>query len=427
VPDARIAEVCAWEALDSRGRPTVGCEVTLRGGASGTVTVPSGASTGSHEALELRDGDPARYGGWGVLAAVGHAEGELADAVRGLDGRAWRDVDAALEAAAGGDDLGRCGANATLAVSLATVLAAAANEGVPPYTLLGEGQAPELPLPMVNIISGGAHAGDLIDIQDCLAIPVGARSFGDAIRWAGTVRNATQQVAEQRGMRARLVADEGGLGLPLQSNEAALELLVAGIDAAGLRPGIDVAIGIDVAATQLATRDGYGLPSEGRALTSRELVAELQRWVRHYPVVSIEDGLGEDDWPAWRQLTDLLGATTQLIGDDLFVTNAMRIERGVAEGVANAVLIKPNQAGTLSRTFNAFSAARGAGYRTIVSARSGDTEDSWLADLVVAWRAGPIKVGSTTPSERNAKWNRHLQLERRLPNAPLSEPFGRRP
>ncbi len=424
MPDPKIASVRAWEALDSRGRPTVGCEVTLVSGASGSVTVPSGASTGAYEATELRDGDATRFAGMGVLRAVEHAEGEFATAVLGRDARAWQDVDAALIAADGSHGFARLGANAALAVSIATVLAAAAHEQQPVYTFLGATDPLELPLPMVNIISGGAHAGGLIDIQDCLAIPVGATTFSEAIRWAVAVRDATQRVAEGRGLGARLVADEGGLGLPLASNEAALELLVTGIEAACLRPGAEVAIGIDVAANQLRTRDGYRLATERRALTPEALIGELRRWTSAYPVVSIEDGLGEDDWPAWRTMTALMGTATQLIGDDLFVTDADRVARGIADRVANAVLIKPNQTGTLSGALRALTTARAAGYRTVVSARSGDSEDSWLADLAVAWGAGQIKVGSTTRSERTAKWNRLLYLERRHPESRLGRPFG---
>ena len=424
--DARIADVVAWEALDSRGRPTVGCAVTLRSGASGAATVPSGASTGSHEALELRDGDPGRYAGSGVLNAVRNAEGPLGSAVLGMDARDWRAVDDALASAAGGGRLERLGANAALAVSLASVQAAVADLGAPLYEFLGEGRTPELPMPMVNVLSGGAHAGGAIDLQDLLAIPVGAPTFSTAIRWSGAVRQAAQLIAHERGYPAGLVADEGGMGLPLGSNEAGLELLLAAIEAAGLRPGVDVAMGIDVAANQLTGPVGYRLESEDRDLDPAALVQQLARWAGSYPLVSIEDGLGEDDIPGWQLLTRSLGDRTQLIGDDLFATDAARIERGMAEGIANAVLIKPNQAGTMARAERAFLRACDGGYRTIVSARSGDTEDAWLADIAVAWRVGQIKVGSTMRSERTAKWNRLLRLERVIPGIRFSDPFGAR-
>jgi enolase len=424
--DARIADVVAWEALDSRGRPTVGCEVTVRSGATGAVAVPSGASTGSHEALELRDGDPARYAGAGVRVAVQNAEGPLAAAVLGMDARDWRAVDEVLAAEAGGGRLERLGANAALAVSLACVQAAAADARAPLFRILAEGRAPELPLPMVNILSGGAHAGGAIDLQDLLAIPVGAPTFGDAIRWTGDVRRAAQHIARDRGHSAALVADEGGLGLALGSNEAGLELLLAAIDEAGFRPGVDVAMGIDVAANQLTGPDGYRLESEHRDLSATAMVGQLARWAGSYPLISIEDGLGEDDMAGWQLLTRTLGGSIQLIGDDLFATDAARIESGMLAGIANAALIKPNQAGTLTRAERAFGSAREGGYRTIVSARSGDTEDAWLADVAVAWRAGQIKVGSTMRSERTAKWNRLLWLERVVEDIRLADPFQAR-
>jgi enolase 1/2/3 len=409
----RIERVFGWEALDSRGNPTVACEVTLAGGATGSAIVPAGASTGSHEARELRDGDE-RYDGRGVRQAVANVSGTLADAVRDLDAADQEAVDAALRAADGTDDLGRLGANAVLAVSVATALAAARGARQPLYRALAEEREPLLPLPLVNILSGGAHAAFAIDVQDVLAVPVGAASFSEAIEWAWRTRRATAELARERGLVAALVADEGGLGPALASNREALDLLALGIERAGLAAGDDVAIAIDVAATQLVDPTGtYRLAAERRSVERRELVEELAAWAAEYPIVSIEDPLAEDDWQGWAAASERL-AGLQLLGDDLFATNLERLERGIAEGVANAVLVKPNQIGTLSDARAVVERARGARYATVLSARSGETEDSWLADLAVGWRTGQIKVGSTTRSERTAKWNRLLRIESEL-------------
>ncbi|MDV6247447.1 phosphopyruvate hydratase [Rhodococcus opacus] len=410
-----ISELFAWEALDSRGTPTVACEVVLAGGGRGTAIVPSGASTGTHEAVELRDGGD-RYGGRGVSAAVANVVGPLADAVRGRDATDQADIDAALRWADGTADLSALGANAALAISIANVKAAADAAGEPLYSYVADGGAePLLPLPMVNIISGGAHAGRAIDVQDFLVVPVGASSFTEAIDVAWRVRRGTAAVAEERGYNVALVADEGGIAAPLPSNRSALELLAAGIERAGLQPGIDAAIAIDVAATEFydAQKGRYELTSEGRTLTSDELVEELRSWCTDFPIVSIEDVLAEDDWDNWATGTSTL-AKVQLLGDDLFVTNSTRLSRGIETGAANAVLVKPNQVGTLSDAREVVRAAQSARYATVLSARSGETEDSWLADLAVGWRTGQIKVGSTTRSERTAKWNRLLEIEARL-------------
>ncbi|MGW6032476.1 phosphopyruvate hydratase [Gordonia terrae] len=408
--DTTIARITAWEALDSRGKPTVGCAVLLDGGGRGEATVPSGASTGRHEARELRDGGT-RYGGNGVRAAVGNTTGELADAVRGTDALDQEAVDRALRDADGTADLGRLGANAVLAVSVATALAAADARGLPVYRAVAdEGADPLIPLPMVNIISGGAHAGRAIDVQDFLAVPLTARSFTEAIEWCARVRAGTVEVLEDRGIPAALVADEGGLATPLPTNRAALDLLVDGISRAGLEPGDDIGIAIDVAATQFYTGDRYRLAKENRELTAAELVDELAQWCADYPIVSLEDALAEDDWRGWQQATARLGGR-QLLGDDLFVTDIARLERGMTEQVANAVLVKPNQTGTLHNARTVVRRAHDAGYATVLSARSGETEDSWLADLAVGWRTGQIKVGSTTRSERTAKWNRLIRIE----------------
>ena len=409
-----ISHLLAWEALDSRGKPTVGCEVCLDGGATGRATVPSGASTGTHEARELRDGD-ARYGGNGVRRAVANVTGEIADAVRGLDATDQAGLDRVLRDLDGTQDLGRLGANAVLAVSVATAVAGAAARGLPLHAAVADdGAAPLLPLPMVNIISGGAHSGRSIDVQDFLAVPVGAGSFAEAIEWASRVRAGAAEELVSRGLPVALVADEGGLGPLLPTNRSALDVLVAGIERAGLRPGDDVGIAIDVAATQFLRADGrYVLTAEDRELASAELVEELAAWCAAYPIVSLEDALAEDDWAGWRTGTERLGGR-QLLGDDLFVTNPERLQRGIDEKVGNAVLVKPNQIGTLDTARSVVRTAHAAGYATVLSARSGETEDDWLADLAVGWRTGQIKVGSTTRSERTAKWNRLLRLESEL-------------
>ncbi len=405
---ARIAAVTAWEALDSRGTPTVACEVQLASGACGSAIVPSGASTGTHEAHELRDGGE-RYGGRGVLGAVSSVREALGPAAVGLDADDQPALDAMLRALDGTSDLSRLGANAVLAVSLATALAAASAHGLPLWRLLDGEAEPLLPLPMVNVLSGGLHAAGGVDVQDFLVVPVGAGSFAEAIEWAWRVRRATAEVAAERGLPTALVADEGGLGPPLPSSIAALELLAAGIEHAGLVPGEEAAIAIDLAASRLLHDGRYHL-APGRRLDARELVADIEGWCATYPIVSLEDPLAEDDWAGWIEATRRLGGR-QLLGDDLFVTDTGRLRRGIEAGAANAVLVKPNQCGTLSGAADVVALAREAGYATVVSARSGDTEDAWLADLAVGWRAGQIKVGSTMRSERTAKWNRLLRIE----------------
>jgi enolase len=408
-----IAGVFAWEALDSRGNPTVACEARLEGGACGTATVPSGASTGTHEVRELRDGGD-WYAGRGVRSAVASVNDVLGPGVAGLDAADQAGVDAALRALDGTADLARLGANAVLAVSVASAVAAAAAASVPLWRLLaGDGAPPLLPLPMVNVVSGGAHArGAGVDVQDFLVVPVGAARFSEAIEWAWRVRRAAEDLAAQHGFAASLVADEGGLGLALGTNREGLELLAAAIETSSLALGEQAAIAVDVAATQLRTSGGgYRLAAEGRSLDAAGLIDELEAWCRDFPVVSLEDPLSEDDWEGWAEITRRLGSRVQLLGDDLFVTQAGRLERGISGGVANAILVKPNQCGTLTDSVAAVRRAREARYATVVSARSGDTEDSWLADLAVGWRAGQIKVGSTARSERTAKWNRLLRIE----------------
>lgn len=410
-----IADVFAWEALDSRGTPTVAAEITLAGGARGSAIVPSGASTGTHEARELRDGGT-RYGGRGVAAAVVNANDELARAIIGLDASEQSRVDESLRQASGDDSLARLGANAVLALSVASAQAAAAADGQPLYAAVARpGTRPLLPLPMVNIISGGAHAGRSIDVQDFLVVPLTASSFAEAIEVAWNVRAATARVLEDGGHSVALIADEGGLGPVLPTNRAALEAVSRGIERAGYALGEDVGIAIDIAATQFYNphRGDYRLAAEDRDISAAGLIKELQEWAASFPIVSMEDVLAEDDWEGWVLATEALSGI-QLLGDDLFCTNKHRVGTGIQHGAANAVLVKPNQIGTLSDAREVVDLAQSAGLATVLSARSGETEDSWLSDLAVGWRTGQIKVGSTMRSERTSKWNRLLAIEARL-------------
>jgi enolase len=411
VKKSSVASVDAWEILDSRGNPTVACRVTLRDGSEGYASVPSGASTGRHEAHELRDGD-ARYNGLGVKVAVANVVGELRSAVLGLDATDQRNVDATLCEIDGTASLSRLGANATLAISLGCAIAASKSKRMPLWQHLGN--EPLLPLPMVNMISGGAHAGRMIDIQDVLAVPIGATTFAQALEWMVRVRRHTATIAEDMGLSSGLVADEGGIAGVMSSNRSAIELLMRGILASSLEPGVDVSIALDIAANQFRNDQGeYVLRSEGRTLNSQGLIDEVHSWISDFPIVSVEDVLGEDDWSSWEKATSTF-KSVQVLGDDLFATNPQRLRQGIESSVANAVLVKVNQNGTLSGAEDVLKAAREAGYNTVVSARSGETEDSWLSDLAVGWRSGQIKVGSTTRSERNAKWNRCLELEHAL-------------
>ena len=410
-----VERVFAWEALDSRGVPTVACVVTLADGAEGVATVPSGASTGTHEAHERRDGGK-RLGGRGVLAAVAAVNDQIAAALRGSDACEQETIDGILRELDGTDSLERLGANAVLAASVACAVAAAAGRRLPLWQALAPNDPPLLPLPMVNVLSGGAHAGGLVDLQDVLVVPVGATSFAEAIEWASRVRSATAAVLRQRGHETALVADEGGLAAPLGSNREAVKVVADGIERSGLVPGEQAAIAVDVAATQLLDNGRYKLACEGRTIAAEELVAELRSWCDVFPIVSLEDPLAEDDADGWRLAGQHLGAL-QLLGDDLFATSAPRLEKGIASGLANAVLAKPNQVGTLTDARQVVELARAAGYASVLSARSGETEDAWLADLAVGWRTGQIKVGSTTRSDRTAKWNRLLRIEAEHPES----------
>jgi len=409
-----IEVIHAAEVLDSRGNPTVSAEVRLADGTTAEASVPSGASTGSHEAVELRDGDPRRYAGRGVLRAVDNVNQILAPELRGMDAAGQAAIDARMIELDGTPGKSRLGANAILAVSCAVARAAAAARRIPLWRHLADGRRAVLPVPMVNILSGGLHAGGLIEFQDFLVIPRGFATYALALEAIVAVHRAARRVIEERGLVLTGVADEGGWGPKFRSNQQALEILSEAIHASGYRPGLQMAIAIDAASTHFWRDGAYALPSEGRKLSSAEMAAMLERWVAEYPVVSIEDGLAEDDWEGWRALTGKIGNRVQLIGDDLFVTNLDRLNRGIASGVANSVLVKMNQAGTLTETFAVIDRAREAGCRAVISARSGETEDPFLADLAVASGAGQIKVGSVRTSERLAKYNRLLKLEAEL-------------
>jgi enolase len=413
--DPTIARVHAREVLDSRGQPTVEVEVFCTGGAGGRASVPAGASTGKHEAVELRDGDPARYGGRGVRRAVANVRDVLAPRLLGLPATEQALIDRTLCELDGSPDKSRLGANALLGVSLACAHAAAASRDLPLWRYLDADDRAALPLPMVNLISGGLHAGGNLDFQDFLLLPVGARSYSEALEMTVAVYCALAGVLTRHGFEGVLVGDEGGFGPRLRSNEQAVEMVLAAITAAGLAPGRDAGLALDVAATHFCKDGVYHLRAEGgAALDAAQMTERLARWADAYPVFSIEDGLAEDDWAGWRQLTAALGTRVQLVGDDLFVTSAERLRRGIEARVGNAVLVKVNQVGTLTEALEVVRLAREAGYRAVVSARSGETEDPTLADLAVATGAGQIKIGSVARSERLAKYNQLLRIEEEL-------------
>ena len=397
------------QIFDSRGRPTVEVEVTLANGACGVASAPSGASKGLHEARELRDGDASRHDGNGVLQAVANVNGEIADRLRGEDALAQARVDALMRELDGTESLHRLGANAILATSLAICRAAAAATGMPLYEYIAalSGNVPALPLPMVNILSGGAHAGRSMDVQDFLVAPVGASGFGEGMDMALQVRLAAERLAMRSGLSG-LLADEGGLAPGFSKATQALDFLLEAIQAAGLTPGRDVAIALDVAASELFDANVYNLRRESTRLDADEMISLVLRWLKEYPIFSVEDPLHQDDWEHWSRLTAATSA--QVIGDDLFATNLARVRRGIGSRAANAVLIKPNQNGTLSGTLEVLAEARRAGMATIVSARSGETEDAFIADLAVGTAAGQIKIGSVRNSERMTKYNRLLRI-----------------
>ncbi|HEV3253334.1 MAG TPA: phosphopyruvate hydratase [Candidatus Acidoferrales bacterium] len=416
----KIVRVHGREILDSRGNPTVEADVVLEGGAMGRAAVPSGASTGEHEALELRDGDKARYLGKGVRKAVEHVNDAIAKAVAGMDAADQRALDRRMIEVDGTPNKGRLGANAILAVSMAAARAAAAQAGLPLYKYLAryasQSEANTLPVPMMNILNGGAHADNSVDVQEFMVMPVGAASFAEGLRWGVEVFHNLKAVLKKNGY-STAVGDEGGFAPNLKWNEEALERLLEAIVAAGYKPGEQVAIALDPAASEFYDRASGKYvfkKSDKSAHTSEQMVAFWANWVRQYPIVSIEDGLAEDDWEGWKVLTKELGAKVQLVGDDLFVTNTQRLARGIAEKAANAILIKLNQIGSVTETIEAIEMARKAGYASVVSHRSGETEDTFIADFVVAMGTGQIKTGSASRSERVAKYNQLLRIEEEL-------------
>ncbi len=410
---SRIEEVDALEVLDSRGNPTLQVRVRLSGGAFGSAMVPSGASTGVHEAVELRDGDGSRYGGKGVLTAVHNVAEVIAPRVAGMDSRDQRALDEALVALDGTPNKGRLGANALLGVSLASAHAAADAAGLPLYRHLGGAGAQLLPVPLLNVLNGGLHAQTSVDFQEFMFAPLGFPTFADALRAGSECFHALRAVLHERGENTGQ-GDEGGFAPSLRHNEEAVEVLLSAIERAGYSPGVDVALALDPAASELYADGRYHLRGEGRVLEPLELVELWARWVAQYPIVSIEDGMAEDDWEGWAALTERLGSRVQLVGDDIFVTNVSRLRQGFDRGAANALLVKVNQIGTLTETLDAIALASAHEYASVISHRSGETEDTTIADLAVAVNAGQIKAGAPSRSERVAKYNRLLRIEAEL-------------
>jgi enolase len=407
-----IEKIHARQILDSRGNPTVEVEIVLRSGAAGRAAVPSGASTGEFEATELRDGGEA-FGGKGVTRAVANVGGEIAEAVHGRDATDQAGLDRALIELDGTPNKSRLGANAILGVSLAAAHAAAAEEGLPLWRYLGGEAAHVLPVPMMNVLNGGAHADNSVDFQEFMIVPCGAASFSECLRMGAEVFQALKRTLHERGL-GTTVGDEGGFAPDLGSNEEALQVLVAGIEAAGYRPGDDVAIALDPATSEVFSDGAYVLAHEGRTLSAQELADYWAELAARYPILSIEDGMDEEDWAGWKALTDRLGETVQLVGDDLFVTNSERLRRGIEAGVGNSILIKVNQIGTLTETLDAIRTAGEAGYTAVMSHRSGETEDVTIADLAVATGCGQIKTGAPSRSDRVAKYNQLLRIEEAL-------------
>ncbi|MFA7240440.1 MAG: phosphopyruvate hydratase [Sulfuricellaceae bacterium] len=408
-----IVDVIAREILDSRGNPTVEADVLLESGVIGRAAVPSGASTGTREAVELRDGDKSRYRGKGVLKAVENVNTELCEAIIGLDAEEQSFIDKALIDLDGTENKSRLGANAILSVSMAVAKAAAEESGLPLYRYLGGAGVMHLPVPMMNIINGGAHAENSTDIQEFMIIPVGLPSFREALRCGAEVFHALHKILAGKGLTTT-VGDEGGFAPSLPSNEAALQLIMEAIESAGYLPGSDVGIGLDCAASEFFKDGKYHLASEGKVLSAAEFIDTMAAWTDKYPIISIEDGLAEQDWAGWKLMTDKLGKSIQLVGDDVFVTNTKILREGIQKGIANSVLIKVNQIGTLSETFAAIEMAKRAAYTSVISHRSGETEDTTIADIAVATNAMQIKTGSASRSERIAKYNQLLRIEEEL-------------
>ena len=408
-----IVDIVGREILDSRGNPTVECDVLLESGVMGRAAVPSGASTGSREAIELRDGDKSRYGGKGVLKAVEHINTEISEAVLGLDASEQAFLDKTLIDLDGTDNKGRLGANAMLAVSMAVARAAAEESGLPLYRYFGGMGKMQMPVPMINVINGGEHANNNLDIQEFMILPIGAPSFREAVRYGAEVFHALKKILGERGI-STAVGDEGGFAPSVASHEAAIQLLLEAIEKAGYTAGEQIAIGLDCAASEFYKDGKYHLDCEGLQLTSQEWTSMLASWVDKYPIISIEDGMHEGDWDGWKHLTDVLGKKVQLVGDDLYVTNPKILKEGIDKGIANSILIKVNQIGTLTETFEAIEMAKRAGYTAVISHRSGETEDSTIADIAVGTNAGQIKTGSMSRSDRIAKYNQLLRIEEDL-------------
>jgi len=408
-----IIDIHARQILDSRGNPTVEVDVTLESGAMGRAAVPSGASTGAHEAVELRDGDKSKYGGKGVLKAVDAVNGEIFDAVSGLDAAGQLHIDKTMIDLDGTPNKARLGANAILGVSLAVAKAAAQDAGLPLYRYIGGTQAGSLPVPMMNIINGGAHADNPIDFQEFMVLPWAAPSCAEAIRWGAEVFHALRAELKKAGHNTN-VGDEGGFAPNIASAEKALEFVVKSIEKAGFKAGDEIALGLDTASTEFFKDGKYVMEGEGKTLDSDGMVKLYADLVSKFPIVTIEDGMAEDDWKGWKALTDAIGKKVQLVGDDLFVTNPKRLADGIEKGVANAILVKVNQIGSLSETLEAVEMAHKAGYRAVISHRSGETEDSTIADIAVATNAGQIKTGSLSRSDRNAKYNQLIRIEEQL-------------
>lgn len=411
-----IQSIHGREIIDSRGNPTVEAVVLLQNGVSGTAAVPSGASTGQFEALELRDADPARFGGKGVLRAVKNINTEICAALTGMDASHTGAIDTAMLRLDGTPDKSRLGANAILAVSLASARAAANALGLPLYRFLGGVSADVLPVPMMNILNGGAHAGNGLDVQEFMIVPVGAKDFRSALRMGAETYHALAALLRKKRLSTG-VGDEGGFAPEIAEEKQALDLILEAVSRAGYAPGTDIVLALDAAASEWAQKGRYVLPKSGRSFTAHELTEHWRGLCDQYPIRSIEDPLGEEDWPAWQALTRELGSRCQLVGDDLFVTNEERLQRGILMGCANAILLKPNQIGTLTETMQALSLAHRSGYRTIISHRSGETEDTTIADLAVALGAGQIKTGAPCRSERVCKYNRLLRIEDALGSA----------
>jgi len=408
-----IVDIVGREILDSRGNPTVECDVLLESGVMGRAAVPSGASTGSREAIELRDGDKARYLGKGVLKAVEHINTEISEAVLGLDASEQAFLDKTLIDLDGTENKSRLGANAMLAVSMAVARAAAEESGLPLYRYFGGMGGNQLPVPMMNVINGGAHANNTLDLQELMIIPVGAPTFREAIRWGAEVFHALKKILHDKGI-STAVGDEGGFAPSVESHEAAIQLILQAIDKAGYTAGEQIALGLDCAASEFYKDGKYVLEGEGLSLTAQEWTSMLATWVDKYPIISIEDGMAEGDWDGWKHITEVLGQKVQLVGDDLFVTNTKILKEGIDKGIANSILIKINQIGTLTETFAAIEMAKRAGYTAVISHRSGETEDSTIADIAVGLNAGQIKTGSLSRSDRMAKYNQLLRIEEDL-------------